>query len=227
MKIIPNHVVIIPDGNRRYAEEKKVSLSDAYWKSIQNSENCVGWFIKDFKVPILSIYTLSFDNVSKRQDLLPLYKLMTKMYKKWIKSHLFHETEVKVKFVGEVKLFPKFYKQVVQELEEATSSYKAHKLYLLAGYSGQLEIAKTAQKFEFRNNDTANLCRKFLDSLDVKEPVDLLIRTAGEHRISDCLPYQSSYAEFVFLDKYFPSLTKEDIEASMLEFSRRKRKFGR
>lgn len=224
--IFPNHVAIIPDGSRRYAKKAGIELERAYWLSIQNVAKCVEWLIKGFHTPSISVYALSYENVVKRKNIEEISKLLAKMFNIWREGRLFHELGVRVKFCGEMSLFPKFYQKSARRLEEATKKYYKHRFYILSGYSGNLEIAKTAKKFS-SDEKGERLVERFIKKLEIPEPVDLLIRTGGDHRISNCLPFQITYAELLFLDIFFPEVTKGDIEKVINEFLNRKRRFGK
>lgn len=224
-----NHIGFILDGNRRYAKENNVSYEYAYQKAADVVTDLVKWLLVEDKANVLSVYALSLDNVTKRStiDLEPIYTVQTKAYKQWFESKLMLDNSIKVQFVGETQLLPKEYKRACLDLEEQTKNCTKKKFYVLVAYSGQLETIKAMEYFHINEpKDYNQLKQKFMKHLSIKEAVELVIRTAGEQRLSDFLPIQTIYAEFIFLDKYFPALTKEDIEKMLSEFSRRKRKFG-
>ncbi len=224
-----SHIGVILDGNRRFAKENGISNEEAYEIAARKVTGLVQWILIEKMAKTLSIYALSLDNVRKRlpAELEPIYTVQQKTYDYWRDSRLMLDNNICVKFVGEINILPKDYRKACLHLEMQTSRCNGKKFYILVAYSGKLEAIKTANHFRLIEPiDYNNIQDKFLNYLPVKEYVDLVIRTAGEQRLSDFLPYQSSYAEFIFIDKFFPAITKEDILEAIDNFEKRKRKFG-
>jgi len=224
-----NHIGVILDGNRRYAKNNNIDYEDAYRKAAEVVTNLVKWILIEDRANILSIYALSLDNVTKRSsmELEPVYTIQRKTFEQWFESKIMLNSGIKVKFVGEIQLLPREYKRACLNLEEQTKNCKQKKFYVLVAYSGQIETIEATEYFHIDEpKDYTSLRIKFMKKLSVKEPVDLVIRTAGEQRLSDFLPIQTSYAEFIFLEKFLPEITKEDIENALMRFVERKRKFG-
>jgi len=228
----PNHLLIIPDGNRRYAIENGISLDESYKKAAEKATKCLEWIFTDFKIPVFSAYGISLDNVMRRSEtqLTPIYNIQVESYKNWLESGLLKKNSIKVNFIGEVHLLPNFYQEVMRKIEKCTKKHKKYQLFILAAYSGKLEIMRAVKRFANEKNVLKNslfdTMDKFYKYLEIKIPVDCIIRTANEKRISDSLIYQSSYAEFCSIPKYFPSMTKSDLEKVLLQYSQRKRRFG-
>lgn len=224
-----NHIGVILDGNRRYAKENNISYEEAYQKAAEAVTNLVKWLLIENRANILSIYALSLDNVTKRPmiELEPIYMVQRKTYEEWFESKLMLNNGIKIQFAGETQLLPKDYKGACLNLEEQTKNCTEKKFYILVAYSGQMETIKATEYFHINEpKDYIELKDKFMKQLSVKEPVDLVIRTSGEQRLSDFLPIQTTYAEFIFLNKYFPTITKEDIEMVLEKFLNKKRRFG-
>jgi undecaprenyl diphosphate synthase len=228
----PNHILLIPDGNRRYAIERGITLIESYKKASEKATKCLEWFFRDFKIPVFSAYSVSLDNMLKRSEneLEPIYRVQVESYKKWLESSLLEKQDIKVKFIGEIHILPDFYQEIIKKLEKATQNHKKHQLFILAAYSGKLEIIRAIKRManekNVLKNNLFNILDKFYKYLEIRIPVDCVIRTASEKRISDSLVYQSSHAEFCSISKYFPEITKGDIERVLLEYSQRKRRFG-
>ncbi len=224
-----NHIGIILDGNRRFAESNNIDLEEVYRIAEDNVNSLVKWLLIDGRANILSIYALSLDNVVKRLsiDIDPVLDVQICAYEKWEKSKIMLNNGIRVIFAGELECLPQKYREACRSLEEQTEGCSKKKFYILVSYSGRLEICNAAEKFKIEGERNADWIRnEFFKYLYVKEPVDLVIRTAGEQRLSDFLPYQTSYSEYIFLKQYFPAMTKEDIEKAIAEYLRRKRNFG-
>ncbi len=232
MKDYPHHVLMVPDGNRRYAIENGVSLLKSYEVASKKATKCLEWFFKDFNIPVFSAYSISLDNIIKRSEseLIPILNTQIKSFEDWLNSGLLDEEKIKVKFIGETHLLSNNYQEIIKKIEKATGKYKEHQLFILSAYSGKLEIMRAVKRMANEKNILKNnlfdIIDKFYQYLEIRTPVDLIIRTANEKRLSDSLVYQSSYAEFCSINKYFPVLRKEDIEKALEEFARRKRSFG-
>ena len=222
--------MIIPDGNRRYAIKNKITLIEGYKKASEIATKCIEWLLKDFNIKIFSAFSISLDNVLKRTpgELKPIYRIQAETYGKWLSSNLLKREKIRVKFIGEVSLLPDYYQNIIKKVEDETKNNTKHFLNILCAYSGKLEMLKTAQKF-FINNKNLNYesVTKFFKFLSVPKPVDLVIRTGGEKRLSDCLNYQTGYSELYFTDKFFPELTKEDIKMALEDYANREIKGGR
>jgi tritrans,polycis-undecaprenyl-diphosphate synthase [geranylgeranyl-diphosphate specific] len=208
-------------------------LIRSYEIAAEKATRCLEWFFRDFNIPVFSAYSVSLDNITKRSesDLTPIYKVQMKCYSNWLKSGLLKEEKIRVKFVGETHLLPHYYRVAIKRLEDATKKYKDHKLFLLCAYSGQLEIVRAVKRLVNEKakifNSLLELVYDFHSYLDINIPLDLIIRTAGEMRVSNSMLYQSAYAEYYLINKYFPAITKGDIRKALEDYRRRRRKIGK
>jgi len=212
----PNHIGVILDGNRRFAKKNGLGYLEAYGIAARKVTDLIRWILIENRADILSLYALSLDNLNGREqkELQPIYDVQIEAYQTWLESGMMLESRIRVVFAGELSLLPESYRSVARNLEQQTIQCKEKTLYILAAYSGEKEIQRAAKS------------NSFPKSLKVAEPVDLVIRTAGEQRLSDFLPYQTRYAEFIFLDCLFPEIALEDIEEALKKYSLRVRKFG-
>lgn len=217
-----NHIALIPDGNRRYAKKAGLSLEEAYALAASKVTDFVQWCVEDLHARTVTVYMLSRDNVAMRgQDVIrPIYDAQVKVYNYWATDDFFHRNRICVKFAGDVALLPDFYRAAIKKVEDATKDYGERKLYVLAAYSGRQDIAQAAKKAHESGGELDQF-------LMVSEPVDMLVRTANEKRLSDFLPLQSAYAELFFVEKLFPEISREDVLLIAGEFEKiRQRRFG-
>lgn len=215
----PKHILIIPDGTRRFAQKKKIPLAQAYKISAAKIGSAIKWVLGDFDVQQLTIYALSYDNVVKRKKTgtSPILNSILNEAKKAKHRDFIKKQKVKIRILGETQLFSKKARLAKKTIEFMTSPNKNKKLNILAGYSGRREIV-SASAFSNPNS--------FQSHLWLQDSIDLIVRTAGNFRLSDCPLYQSSYAELFFLEKLFPEIARADIECVLKDWRARKRRFG-
>ncbi len=227
------NVILIPDGNRRYAKKHQLTYSEMYQKAAEKVDMSMKFFLSRNDVSSFTVYGLSYDNILNRsaQELDPIYRAQTEQYKRWTHDGFFDVNKIKVKFAGELRYikrpevkhgFPETYIRAVDDLEQRTKINEAKKFYVLIGYSGEKEIIRSLKKAVHLNPQPKSI-KQFLD---VKENIDIFIRTGGEKRVSDILPLQIKYSEMFFLKKLFPEIETEDLENVLNEFSGRQRNFG-
>lgn len=224
---IPRHIVIIPDGNRRWAQEKGLPTEVGHQKGFDAVME-VARAAQDWGVNYLTIWAFSTENW-KRSTLEVRY--LMHLYKEMIKKLLkeFVQKGIKVIHIGRKDRLPKF---LLKTLEDAIFKTKDNKNFVVTialDYGGRDEIVRAVQKMiaEGKNpNDlTENEFSKYLDTNGQPEP-DLIIRTSGEQRLSGILPWQSTYAELYFDPTHLPDFTTENLKRAILEFSSRDRRFG-
>ncbi|MBN2094833.1 MAG: di-trans,poly-cis-decaprenylcistransferase [Candidatus Aenigmarchaeota archaeon] len=220
------HVAIIPDGNRRYAEKKKISLKDSYQKSIDKLPELVSW-CKEQKIEILTIWGFSSENWKRSEaEIGTLQELFDGKMEQALKEKLLEKEGVQVHIAGNLSKFPARFQKFSRQIEEKTKKNKALKLNLLINYGGREEIITAVNKLlsEKKKSVTAEDFKKYL-WLD-NEP-DLIIRTSGEQRTSGLLPFQSVYSELHFSKKHFPDFGKKDFLAAIKDYNKRQRRFGK
>jgi len=220
------HVLIIPDGNRRYAEKKNIDMPVVY-KLISDdiTTKLIKYLIIDKNIKEMSFFAISRDNVLKRtgKDLDPILDAQVKAYEDWLKTDALTKN-VTFKFIGDLDLLPKEYVKVALKLQEKTKKNKNGTLNILTAYDGRWEIREASKKAAEKNDLSENAFEKYLL---IKTPIDLIIRTGGEKRFSTCPIYQSAYSELVFLDKFYPELTSDVLDGILKDYESRHRRFGK
>ena len=136
-----------------------------------------------------------------------------------------NENKIKIKFIGERERLDKELQRIMKNLEEKTKNYNNYQINFALAYGGRQEILSAVKKI-IKDKKEVNE-ENFQNSLWLNENPDLIIRTGGERRISNFLPWQSVYSEWIFLDKMWPEFTKEDLESAIKEFHNRERRFGK
>lgn len=230
---VPRHLGIIPDGNRRWAKARGLPAFKGHEEGLKKFEQILDW-CQELGIKMVTLYTLSQENLSRSKDEVDfLLKLIKKHLQKFTKDEKVHKNKVRLRVIGDLESLPKDVIDSAKEAMEATKNYSNYFLNLAVAYGGRAEIVDAAKKIAIQakenkiNIDDINE-QIFSKQLYADLPdVDLIIRTS-EQRISGFLPWQSTYAELIFLpDKMFPELTKEDFVKAIEHFSSRERRFGK
>ena len=227
---IPNHVAIICDGNGRWAKERGLARSAGHKAGVDTIVNTVPE-IFEMGVKIVSIFVFSRENFKRsKEEVQFLMDLFVKFFNAKLKR--FNECDIKVVFSGTDKPLEDRVLKAMDRIVNETKDHKSHILNVCLNYSGDYEIVDAAKKFAQDYKDgkvslddltTDSFYNYLYQPLD---PIDLLIRTSGEYRLSNFMLYQLSYAEICFPKTYFPDFTKEEFIKCLEEYSMRDRRFG-
>ncbi len=226
-KNVPNHIAIIPDGNRRWAKQKGLDeieghrVGGAYEKikSLLDESKKLG-------VKYFSIWVFSTENWKRSQrELDSLFEIIGTLISK-IEDNLI-KNKIKFRHIGRKDRLPKKLVDIVEHLEELTKDFDKFNFQLCMDYGGRDEIVRAVNKI--LKNGFAEITEKdlinYLDSQGLPDP-DLIIRTSGEYRMSGFMPFQSAYSEFYFTDVHFPDFGPSQLKEAVESFDKRKRRFG-
>ncbi|MCQ8898270.1 MAG: polyprenyl diphosphate synthase [Hadesarchaea archaeon] len=222
----PQHLGLIPDGNRRWAREHGLEIWQGHERGVRVLEDFFRWCLEE-DIPEVTVYTLSLENLERRspQELQHLYRLMNSCLRRLEGDRTLHEHEVRVRVVGRLHRLPDFLLAGARRVMEATRHYQRRHLNFLIAYGAQDELLSCVRRL--LSSRPARLTRQVLERyLWVRRPLDMVIRTGKEHRLSNFLLYQAAYAELFFVDKYWPDFTREDLRRCLEEFERRQRRMG-
>jgi undecaprenyl diphosphate synthase len=216
------HVAIIMDGNGRWAKRHHVPRVMGHQRGVEAVRALVR-SLRTIEIECLTLYAFSSENWKRPEE--EIGDLMNLM-RRFIKSDLpeFVSNDVKLKIIGDWKgLAP----DIVAMLEDAlTQTAKGKRTLAVAlNYGSQQEIARAAAKAAQAGEVTVETIAAHLDTADLP-PLDLLIRTSGEERLSNFLLWQSAYAEFWFTDVLWPDFTPEHLGEALAQFGQRERRYG-
>ena len=216
------HVAIIMDGNGRWAKKRHLPRALGHQRGVEAVRNLVR-SLKDFDLECLTLYAFSSENWKRPED--EVDDLMNLM-RKFIKSDLpeFVENGVRLKIIGDWQgLAP----DIVEMLEDALTQTAGGKrtVAVALNYGSQQEIARAARKAAEDGPIDVDSIARHLDTADLP-PLDLLIRTSGEVRLSNFLLWQAAYSEMAFVDTLWPDFTTEHLGEALDDFANRERRYG-
>lgn len=223
----PFHIAIIPDGNRRWAKEKGLPTFEGHRRGAENTIK-LSRHIRKIGVPVLTFWAFSTENWTRTKDEIQSIFGLHHILSGYVKEAM--QDNVRITHLGRKDRIPQELLKAIEDAEEKTSNNTDSYLNIALDYGGQDEIIRGIQKLthEELSHLTPETFAANLDTAFLPYPnPDIIIRTGGEQRMSGFMPWQSTYAEFFFLDKYFPDLSEEDIDAIVEEFGNRQRRFGK
>lgn len=229
----PKHIGIIMDGNRRFA--KKLLLKP--WKGHELGANKVKEIIEwclELKIKEITLYTLSIQNINSRpkEELDFLMKLFKDGFDKIKNDKNIHDKKIRINFIGRLEMLDKELQNTINTLMNKTKDYNNLTINFAVAYGGRSEIVDAVKKIATEVKENKLNIKEIneetiLNKLYIKEEPDLIIRTGGDFRTSNFLPFQSTYSEWFFLKKLFPELNKEDLSKCIEQFKDRNRRFGK
>ncbi|MFV0280336.1 MAG: isoprenyl transferase [Rhodoblastus sp.] len=227
----PRHVAIIMDGNGRWAAQRKLPRFEGHRRGVEALRRTVRNAI-DLGVAYLTVYSFSSENWSRPVD--EVNGLMG-LLKRFIRNDLaeLHANNVRIRVIGAREGLPGDIGLLLGEAEGVTCNNSGLVLVVAFNYGGRQEIVAAAralaQDAAAGRLDPADIGPELfaskLDTVDLPDP-DLVIRTSGEQRISNFLPWQTAYSEFVFTPTLWPDFDRAAFESALEEFARRERRFG-
>ncbi len=226
---IPKHVAIIMDGNGRWATKRGLNRSMGHLEGSKTLEKIAVHAI-DMGVKVLSVYAFSTDNFKRSEEEVNyLMNLFIKMFK--TKLEKLNKKGIKVIISGRKNNLRADVIEAINNIEEKTKDNKNGILNICLNYGGQEEIIDGAIKLaqDINNGlDITNFKRADFYKYMYHElpPIDLLIRTGGELRVSNFMLYEMSYAEFYFTNTFFPDFDKSEFNKALFIYDDRNRRFG-
>lgn len=222
---VPRHVAIVMDGNGRWASRRFLPRLAGHRQGVETLRLAVGWAV-DRKVPVLTVFAFSSENWSRPADEVKgLMALLQHVIPRELPSFL--RQGVALRFVGERSGLAPEMTALFERAEAATAAGESLVLNVCFNYGGRWDIVQAAQKLAQQGAAITEASMAAAMALAHVPDPDLVIRTGGEHRISNFLLWQAAYAEWFFSEKPWPAFEREDLDAALLAFARRERRFGR
>jgi undecaprenyl diphosphate synthase len=225
---LPKHIAITMDGNGRWAKEKGKMRVFGHNHGVKAVKDTVEGAV-EYGIKFLTLFAFSTENWNRpRQEVNALMTLLISTINKETKTLM--ENNVKLTSIGDISKLPEKCQKELSEAIEITKNNKRMTLTLALSYSGKWEIINAVKEI-IKNkinaeSITENIFEQYLSTKNVPEP-ELLIRTSGEHRISNFMLWQIAYSELYFTDKMWPDFRRTDLKEAIINYQKRNRRFGR
>lgn len=223
----PKHIGFIVDGNRRWARERGLSTMEGHTRGYEQLKE-VGLDLLDRGVETVSAYVFSTENWKRAEsEVSYLMNLLMKVATRDLDEII--EKNVRIRFVGTTDNLSDKVIKTIRKCEEKSAHCTKGTLALCFNYGGRAEIADACKQIAEEGippeQITPEVVQQHLYQPDIPD-VDLTVRTSGEQRLSNFMLWRAAYSELMFIDKYWPDMTKQDASGIIDEYSRRKRRFG-
>lgn len=228
--MIPKHVAIIMDGNGRWAEQRGLKRSDGHKAGSEALKKVVEYAFNN-GIEALSVFAFSTENFKRSaEEVNYLMNLFVVVFKKYFNE--LHNKGIKIVFSKKEEGLPVNLEKLIKDITEKTKNNKKGIFNVCINYGGYDEIIDMTKKIsaKVKNNEldindiNAHVINENL--YQVLPPIDLVIRTSGEYRISNFMLLQMAYAELYFTNTYFPDFNDAEFEKALNEYKNRNRRFG-
>ena len=224
---VPEHIAIIPDGNRRWARERGMEESLGHYKasSYESLKNLL-MSAKDLGVKYVTLWGFSTENWKRSKGEIDfIFDIVKSNIENFRKDA--HKNKLRFRHIGRKDRLPKDLVNELDKIESETKKYDKFNIQLALDYGGRDEIIRAVNKIVKADKKTVDE-KDFYNYLDTNgiPDVDLIIRTGGEKRISGLMPFQGAYAEYYFTDIYFPDFSIKELRKAVQEYGKRQRRFG-
>lgn len=226
--IIPNHIGIIMDGNRRWARQRGLPTIEGHRVGAENfkkiAQKCYELGVKYF-----TVFAFSTENWNRSEEEISyLMKLLENYLNE--QKEFFIEKNIRLKIIGQIWRLPKNLQKLVLEIMDITKNNTGGNLNLAISYGGRVEIVEAVKKIVKEKISAEEINEKVISehTYTAGQPdPDLIIRTSGEQRVSGFLTWQAVYSEIYFSPKMWPEFSEQDLENAIEDFSNRQRRFGK
>lgn len=231
--IIPNHIAIIMDGNRRWAKKRLLPTNFGHKEGAQRLED-IAKYCKKIGVRYLTVYAFSTENWKRSEEEVGyLMNLLADSIMDFDKR--FEGDDIRIKLIGDINGLPQRLQDGIRHIEEKTKNKSGLTVNVAINYGGRAEIISATKKIaeDYKNGVINSLedineemISNYIYTKGDPDP-DLIIRTAGEVRMSGFLTWQGVYSEMYFTDTLWPDFKDDELDKAIQEFNNRKRNFGK
>jgi len=228
---LPRHVAVIMDGNGRWAQGKGLIRTAGHKAGVKTLKDVLKTAI-DLRIEALTVYAFSTENWKRPR---PEVEFLMKLFSEYLLKELeeMNDYNVRIRFIGRMEGMPEGLQRQMREAEALMKDNTGIRFNVAANYGGQDELIRAAQSL-VRQAAEGKIAPEDIDAEAVEQeldtagdpPVDLVIRTSGDQRLSNFLLWQSAYAEFYFTDVNWPDFTPACFVDAMVDFAGRDRRFG-
>ena len=226
---LPRHVAIILDGNGRWAKARGLPRTAGHGAGAEAFRR-IGNYCKDIGIEYLTVYAFSTENWKRPPEEV---RTIMAIFEKYMMEALsiMERDRFKMRFFGDISALSPRLQELMAAAEEKSTHYEGCQMNMCINYGGRDEIIRAVRRYaqEFKDGTAPELTEEtfgnYLYSAGIPDP-DLIIRTSGEERLSNFLPWQGAYSELYFTDVLWPDFTERDMDMALAEFQRRDRRFG-
>lgn len=225
---VPSHLGIILDGNRRWAEQQHLRAVEGHQAGFDNIK-VIGRTAFERGVDFFSVYVFSTENWSRsKKEIDYLMRMALSAAKEELRE--FNDNNIRVRVLGSRLDLKDDLLQAIDNLEQGTKTSTGGTIAFCFNYGGQQEIVDAVKMMVSEGvkaeEVTPEKFAQYLYAPDIP-PVDLIIRTSGEQRLSGFMLFRAAYSELLFVDKHWPAFTVDDLDRALVNFATRSRRFGR
>ncbi len=225
---LPQHIAIIPDGNRRWAKQHNLPSLEGHRRGFERIKQLVN-HTNQLGIPVLTLWGFSTENWQRQEEEKGyLFKLFSTALDQLNDQIIANQTAFH--HLGRQDRLPAPLLKKLHQLEQTTAHFTDKHLNIALDYGGRDEIIRAIQKLSAQGLDSSQLDEQTLSShLDTagQPDIDLIIRTSGEKRTSGFLPWQAIYAEFYFTDLHLPDFDATQLDIALQDYATRHRRFGK
>ncbi len=226
---VPQHISFVLDGNRRWAKAQGLSTLEGHLRGMENLMSIAQW-CGEADIKYLTVYAFSTENWNRgEEELAYLFgTVFTKAFAE--KFDLLNEKNIKVNIFGELQRFPEKMRRGIEKVIDTTKTNTGAVLNICLDYGGRAELIRVAKKIVEAGMAPEDITEQTiadqLYSAGMPDP-DLMIRTGGEHRLSNFLLWQHAYTELYFPEVYLPAFSKKDFDEALEWYASRERRYGK
>jgi len=224
---VPEHIGVIMDGNGRWAKQRGLPRIEGHRRGGERARELIR-MLPEYGVRAVTLYTFSLENWQRPEKEI---NMLMSMLERYIKRDMYELVKEGVRFraIGETWRLTESIQELVRKTEELTAGNDKLTVVTALSYGGRNEIVRAARKAiesAMRPEEvTEQSFEGLLDTAGISYP-DLIIRTSGEIRLSNFLPWQAAYSEFYFTDTLWPDFDRSELELALAEYEVRDRRFG-
>ncbi len=223
MSNLPRHVAIIMDGNGRWAQQRGKARVRGHERGAEVIRDILTFAAHHDEIEYMTLYAFSTENWKRpKAEVDFLMRLLSRYLKKEL--HVYLENDVSFNAIGDLSRFSPSVQALIHDTERQTAHCKGLKHYFALNYGAQDEIIRALNSL--RENQTDITKDSLSAALDAPEAVDLMIRTGGDHRLSNFLLWQAAYAELFFTRTLWPDFTAHELQSIINQFKSVERRFG-
>ena len=231
---LPEHLAIIMDGNRRFADKVDVDHNKGYLLGRDKLEEVVEWCFFEMGIKVITVYAFSTENFQREdKEVSTIMRLCAEELEKGANDPRVHDNKIGIRVIGHLESLPKEVHNAAKLIMDKTKNYNKHFLNIALAYGGREDILQAIHRIarDVKNNRLKledieeEIISSYLYTNDLPDP-NLILRTSGEERFSNFLLWQAAHSDLCFSDVYWPELKKGDLLRAIRTYQQREHVFN-